>query len=174
MEKQSALLCRYRSEINFAVLFLLLFGGLHAIYSLFGSPVISHLLIDELTVKPCAFLINSISSQERVQALGHSLVSPLARLNVLNGCEGVEGILLIAAALFSYNLALQAKLKGVLLATALLYTVNQMRITALYFAYRYDRSFFEIIHEYIGPTLIMVIGALFFLWWVSRHPRVEL
>lgn len=160
----------YRREIGFAVTFGLVFAALQYAYSLCRSTPVEHLLIDTLTVKPGAFLINALSPGEKVQAVGHSLVSPWESLNVLNGCEGMEGMLLVASAVLAYpDKPLPARLGGAAVAAALLYCLNQARLCALYFAARYDQHAFALIHSYIGPTLIVLGAGLFFLGWVSRQ-----
>jgi exosortase family protein XrtM len=163
----------YRREVRFTFLFLFLFGVLQFSYSIFGNSLTERLIIDDLTVKPSAFIINILAPQEQVQSFGHSLISPWVRLNIVNGCEGIESIFLVTAALLAYHLPLRAKIKGIVLITALLYALNQLRITAMYFSYRYDRSLFSALHGYIGPTLIVLIGSLFFLWWITKHPSVK-
>ena len=173
MQVSASLSTPHRREMKFASSFLLIFAGFQFIYSSLGDSAVQRLLIEDLTVQPCAMIINAVAPQEHVQAFGHSLVSPWARLNVLSGCEGIESILLIVAALCAYRLSLQAKIKGVLSAIGLMYLVNQIRLVTLYFSYRYNKDLFALIHGYIGPTLIMAIGTAFFLWWITKHPVVK-
>lgn len=172
MERQ-ALVSRHRYTIRSVILFLCVFAALQFGFSLCQGTLIEHVIIDDLTVTPNAFLINAISPQEHVQALGHSLVSPWGRLNVLNGCEGLESMFLVIAALFASRLPFAAQLKGIFWSVLVLYALNQVRITVLYFAGRYDRGLFAMIHGYIGPTLIVIIGTLFFLWWTDRYRVVD-
>lgn len=160
----------HRREIGFVLTFGLVFAALQYAYSLCRATPVEHLLIDTLTVKPSAYLINAISPGEKVLAVGHSLVSPWVSLNVLNGCEGMESMLLVGSAMLAYwGKPLPARLRGAAVAVALLYGLNQVRLCTLYFAARHDQHVFALIHGYIGPTLIVLCGSLFFLWWVSRH-----
>lgn len=173
MEQRAGIVNSYRRECGFAVAFMLLFSGLQYGYTLCRGTPLEHLVIDTLTVRPAAFLINLIAPLEHVQAMGHSLISPSARLNVLNGCEGVESILLVVSALLAYTLPWATRICGALLAAGLLYALNQVRLAVLYFtASRHDHAFI-LIHGYVGPTLVIAVGALFFFWWVSRHPAAE-
>ncbi len=42
------------------------------------------------------------------------------------------------------------------------------RIVGLYFTLRHDKSLFDAIHGYVGPTLIVILPCLFFAWWVRQ------
>ena len=55
-----------------------------------------------------------------------------------------------------------------MLGTLILYALNQGRIVALFFAAQHDRHWFDLLHGTIAPTLIIVLGCLFFLWWASQ------
>lgn len=162
----------HKNEMGFAVGFLVLFAALSGGYSLCQGSPLEHLLVDTLTVKPSAALIDALSPGERVQAVGHSLVSPAVSLNVLTGCEGTEGMLLLASAFLAcFTKPFGARIRGAAAAVVLIYALNQLRLCALYFAARYDRPMFALIHGYVGPTLIILGGSLFFVWWLSRLPE---
>lgn len=160
-----------KNEMGFAAGFLALFGALHYGYSLCQGTPLEHLLIDTLTVKPSAGLIDALSPGERVQAVGHRLVSPTVSLNVLRGCEGMEGMLLLASAFLAcFTKPFTARLLGTAVSVVLLYALNQLRLCTLYFTARYDRPMFPLIHGYVGPTVIVLGGSLYFVWWISRLP----
>jgi exosortase family protein XrtM len=105
---------------------------------------------------------------ERVIAEGHRLVSPWARLNVLNGCEGTETLLLLVAAFLVFPARLRHKLQGLLGGSLLIYTLNQTRIVGLYYALRHDRDSFQLLHGVLAPTLIILAASLFFLVWAKQ------
>jgi exosortase family protein XrtM len=92
-------------------------------------------------------------------------------LSVLNGCEGTETLFLLVAAVVAFAASWRHKLWGILLGGLLVYGLNQIRIVALYFALRHDKELFSALHGYVGPTLIIILCSLFFLWWIGRIPR---
>lgn len=152
----------------FALLFLALFGLFHLLYeSARGTPV-ERLLIDDLTVKPSVAAINLLTPSEHVTAKGHRLVSPYAKLSVLNGCEGIETMLLLIAAVVAYAAPWRTKAIGLLLGMLFVYTLNQIRIVSLYYAFRHNKELFFVLHGYLAPTLIIAAAGLYFLWWISR------
>lgn len=155
-------------DVRFAILFLALFVVFQFSYSQARGTVVERVAIDHATVFPSAALINLLTPSEQVRAEGHRLVSERARLSVLNGCEGTEALLLLCAAILPFRAPWKQKLFGILLGGALVYAINQARIVSLYYALRYDKGLFDAIHGYIGPTLIVILACLFFLWWVRR------
>lgn len=152
---------------RFAISFILLFFVFEFAYNSIRDTDIEKLLIDHATVAPSAALINTIKPTEKVIATGHRLISPNVRLSVLNGCEGTETILLLVAAIIAFSASWKYKFLGILMGTTMIYLVNQGRIVGLYFCLRLDKALFDMIHGYIGPTLIIVIAALFFIWWAN-------
>lgn len=161
-----------RRVATFALLFLVLFGSFHVLYETARGTAVERLLIDDFTVKPSVALINLLTPAESVTAKGHRLVSPSARLSVLNSCEGFETMLLLIAAVAAYAARWRAKAIGLLLGMLLIYALNQVRIVSLYYAFRYDRELFHALHGYLAPMLIIAAAGLYFLWWVSREQRL--
>lgn len=157
-----------RNEFVFALLFLAIFATLASLYHASRGTVVERLLIDVVTVKPSAALIGFLTPSEQVVARGHLLVSPNARLSVLNGCEGIETILLLAAAILAYRAPWRQKVIGVLLGTLVIYALNQVRIVSLFYAFHYDREIFNALHGYVAPVILIILGGLYFLWWLSR------
>lgn len=158
---------------RFVGLFLLLFIALELVYYWSRDGLVERVLIDYVTVMPSAMLINIIEPLESVHAQGHRLISKTVRLSVLNGCEGTEAMLLLLAAILSFSANWKYKLIGIVCGIALVYFVNLGRIVGLYFALRHDQFLFDIIHGYIGPTLIILIAGLFFLGWTNVSQRHE-
>lgn len=55
-----------------------------------------------------------------------------------------------------------------LLGAVLVYALNLARLVGLYFVAAYHLPWFLPLHTYFIPSLLIVIVALFFMWWVSR------
>lgn len=157
--------------LTFVVLFLAVFTLLQLSYSHSRGGVFEQFFIHTLTVKPSAWLINVITPQETVIAQSHRLVSPFARLSVLNGCEGIEAMLLLLAAIVAFSAKWKYKLMGAILGVVLVYVLNQVRIVSLYYMWRFDRDGFNILHGVVGPTLIIISACVFFMWWAQRCQR---
>ncbi|WP_133716521.1 archaeosortase/exosortase family protein [Methylocaldum gracile] len=152
-------------ELKSILAFLLIFAGLQWLYGLGRGTAIERLLIDMLTVRPSVALINLITPGENVRAVGHSLVSPHDRLNVLNGCEGIETFFLLLAAILIHRTSWRHKLSGAALGVVFVHGLNQARIVTLFYAFRYDKSLFSLLHGYMLPVVLILLTSLFFLAW---------
>lgn len=153
--------------IPFALLFLFIFSSLHFLYSNTRDTLIEDLLIDSVTVAPGVWIINLFTPDVAAQAVGPKIKSSKGSLTVLNGCEGFETIFLLVAAILAYKSSWLNKLKGVLLGTLMIYLLNQVRIVSLFYLFLSDRKLFNLVHGYIGPAIIILIGSLFFMGWIS-------
>ena len=111
-------------------------------------------------------VINLITPKEETFIDGKNIKSGGFSLEIAWGCEGVEGIFLIVAALTAYSMKYKWKVYGILTGTALLYTLNIIRIIFLYYTIKYKPSMFDIIHVYVGQTFIIFLGVLFFVTWI--------
>lgn len=169
MKQRLTHLAGSRREAVFALLFLAIFGVLSSLYGMVRDTAVERLLIDVLTVKPSATLIALFTSSEQVAAQGPRLVSPFGRLSILNGCEGIETMLLLIAAILAYRAPWREKVTGVAAGTLLLYTLNQARIVLLYYAFRHNRELFHLLHGYVFPLILVASAGFFFLWWISRR-----
>ena len=150
------------------VLFLMIFLSLNFLYYLGRGGPVERLVLDVMTVIPAVTLINTLTPAEQVAAEGHRLVAPQATLSVLGGCEGIESIFLVIAALGAFRLGWKDTVLGMIVGTLFIYALNLLRIAGLYYVFRYQRDAFDIAHAYIGSTVIIVMGCLFFLFWVNR------
>ncbi len=166
--QDSAIRAGYRRSLVFVALFLVYFFALQLGYSHAHDGAFARFFIETMTVKPSVWTINLLTPQEAVTAQAHRLVSPQARLSVLNGCEGVEAMFMLGAAILAFAASWRHKIMGAVLGLTLVYGLNQARIVSLYYLWRFDRDGFNVLHGVIGPTLIIVGSSLFFLWWAQR------
>lgn len=158
-------------ELRFALMFLLVFFVLHAGYTACQGTWIEHAVIDNATVRPSVVFIDWVSPEAQAQARGNRILSPLGSLSIVNGCEGLESLFLLWAAMIAFPSHWRRKLRGVLLGTLLIYLLNQARIITLFYALHEDRRWFDLLHGYIAPTFIIVAGGVFFLGWASHTLR---
>ena len=61
------------------------------------------------------------------------------------------------------------RLAGLAASFAVTFALNQARVVALFYAYRHDRAWFDALHGYVGPLLLIAAAGVFFSWWVRRH-----
>jgi exosortase family protein XrtM len=165
---------RARFGVIYIVLFLAIFGALDYGYYLTRDTVVEHLLIDTLTVRPAAAVINFVAPAISARASGTSLLTPFGQINIAGGCEGSEGMFLLIAAVLPFPARRLSKLAGVIGGVSLMYVMNQLRILALVLSLHWHRDWFESLHGLIAPTCIVVTGCIFFFAWANAaSPRVH-
>ncbi len=171
-EEEARAEARRRHPLRLLLIFLAAFFALQYAWEMSrGSPV-ERAVIDQATVAPAAWLIDTFWHGQEIHAEGHRLVSPQGRLNVLNGCEGLETLFLLIAAVLAYPFPWRVRLTGLLLGTLLVYSLNQARLVLLWHAFQQDRALFGLLHGTVLPLAMVAICLLGFLWFVARHdPR---
>ena len=160
-------------ELRFALLFLFTFCVLQYVYSSIRSGMVEHFVIDIATVYPSTAVINFIAPGNQAIASAHRILSPQGSLSILNGCEGTETLFLLIAAIVAFRTSWKNRLKGIMQSGFLIYSLNQVRIITLFFAAHENRKWFDIIHGYIAPSLIIIISFTFFLWWINEVQNVK-
>lgn len=153
--------------------FLAIFASLQTLYAQSRDTWMERWLIDLATVRPSAFLIDLITPAAGVEARGHSLVSATTRLNILNGCEGLETLFLLISAILVYPASWPHKLKGAVLGAFLVYALNQVRIVTLYYAFVHDHALFSLLHGIVLPLVLIALSGLFFLAWIDAGRSVR-
>ena len=123
--------------------------------------------IDEITVKPAAWLIARLTSEIPVQAIGSHLNAPGGGINILNGCDGMDIVLLLVAAMLVAPIPAYQRLTGILAGSGLIYLCNQVRILALFYSCRTDKALFNLLHGLIAPVLLIFVASAFFVLWLG-------
>ena len=150
--------------------FLVLFFALQAGYSGGRGGALERLVIDQATVRTAAALIDTLSPELQVRADGPRLRARGGGLNVLNGCEGTDVAFLLLAALVVAPLPWRRRLAGLALGLPLVFALNQLRVLALFYAFRSDRAWFDLLHGAVAPLLLVLAVGVFFIVWLNRGP----
>lgn len=151
-----------------ALIFLVLVMALHAGWEWARGSWIERLWIHDLTVRTATLLINLITPGAHAVAHQARIVAPGGGLNVLFGCEGTDVVFLLAAAFLVFPLPPRVRLWGMLSGLAWVFALNQLRIVALFYAFRADRSLFDLLHTTAAPLLMVLLCGLFFQLWLQR------
>jgi exosortase family protein XrtM len=159
-------------------LFLFMFAGIYGIlhFGYFQIPdeLLRNVIYHWGLVRPDVGLIDLLAPAERVVAVQNHLISARANLEIVRGCDGSGAIFLIVSAVLAYPATLSRKLLGVCAALALMYGLNLLRIAGIYFVVAYHPAWFLPAHTYFAPTLIVLLGCVYFAWWAlwaTRRPN---
>lgn len=160
-----------RSPLVLMVLFVCLLLVMQIGWDYVRSDGLERLVIDEMTVKPAAWLIAQITPEVSVLAAGSRLVAPGGGINILNGCDGMDIVLLLIAAMLVAPIPVYWRLSGILTGSVLVYCCNQLRILALFYSYRTDKPLFSLLHGMVAPILLILVVTVFFVLWLWLYNR---
>jgi exosortase family protein XrtM len=156
---------------------ILLFVGCYSLldYAYFQIPVsiFANYIYYYGVVSICADLINLFAPLEQAMAEHNHLFSSKADLEIVRGCDCAGVFFLLISAIAVFPAKLSRKLFGMLFGCALIYLLNLLRITSLYFVIAYNPDWFLLIHTYLAPTLLIIAGCIFFGWWALSVVRPE-
>ncbi|MDY6829051.1 MAG: archaeosortase/exosortase family protein [Pseudomonadota bacterium] len=158
------------SSLKFPAIFIGIYLVLQILYLVAPEWLVKGLLVDQLTVKPSATLIDWWFSELPVGAKGSSITSPLGNINVARGCEGTETILMLIAAIMAAWRHWAYTLAGLVAGIALIFAINQIRIAGLFWIMLNHRDQFELFHGYLAPILVVGMAAVFFILWMRLAP----
>ncbi len=151
-------------------IFLAVFALLQGWYSTAARDTwIERMVIDQVTVQSAASLIQSFDPSVGVQPVGPRLHAPGGGINVINGCEGIDVMFLMIAAMLVAPIPMKARLAGMVLGILVTLGLNQIRVIGLFYAYRMDRGVFDMLHGVVAPMLLIVAVAGYFLFWLNWH-----
>jgi len=150
-----------------AAVFLAAFALLQGLWGATRGTIVERFVIDHMTVGSAVMLINVFTPQVNAVAVGTRIRAPGGGINILNGCEGVEVLFLLIAALCVIPLPLPRRLLGLGAGVLFVFVINQLRILALFYAYRADKTLFGLLHGTVAPIVLIALTVLFFLAWTK-------
>jgi exosortase H (IPTLxxWG-CTERM-specific) len=157
---------RYRRELTFLVLFVVLLGG--------GFTLISLNWVNDHAVEPFTAGIASVSGAvldllgQHVVQSGTILRSPKFAVNIRNGCNGVEAMLIFLAAVLAFPASWKSRLAGLALGILAIQIVNLIRVVALFLTGVYFPRIFDTSHTVIWQTIVILVGVLLWIFWANR------
>ena len=94
---------------------------------------------------------------------GDTLTAPGAgfSMKIMPGCDGMNVIMLLSAALLAWPASVTVKLKGILVGALVIQSANILRLIALFYLGQLNATWFEWMHVYVGEIVIMILGLTF-------------
>lgn len=152
-----------------ALLFIAVYLLLSTLYAQAAGSAVERFFLETLGSQPAASLVHLLTPGIDALAKGARIVATGGGLNIRNGCEGVDLYILLIAAFAAAPLAWRVRLSGLLLGLGLALALNQIRILALFYAFRSDKSLFDLLHTTAAPIALIVLLSLYFHVWLSRY-----
>ncbi len=157
---------RRRSPARFLVLFGIL---LVAFYVVIGvHPVNDHVVVPFTSAVAgiSAALLRTLG--ERVSVAGTVISSGKFSVNIENGCNGLETVLLLAAAVFAFPASWKARAAGIFGGFFAIQAVNLVRVVTLFWIGAHRPSWFGPAHTLVWQTIVVLFGVGFFVAWAGR------
>jgi exosortase H (IPTLxxWG-CTERM-specific) len=155
-----------RAEVRFLAVFLLLLAG--------GFTVLSLTWVNDHAVEPFTAGVARASGAaldllgQDVRMEGTVIRGPRFAVNIQNGCNGIETLLIFGAAVLAFPAAWRARLLGLAAGAVLIQLVNLARVVALYLTGAYLPRLFNASHTVVWQTLVVLCGVLLWVAWAHR------
>jgi exosortase H (IPTLxxWG-CTERM-specific) len=105
---------------------------------------------------------------QHVTMKGTVIRSPRFAVNIRNGCNGVEAMLIFLAAVLAFPASWKSRLAGLALGILAIQGVNLIRIVALFLTGVYFPRLFDTSHTVIWQTIVILFGVLLWIYWANR------
>ena len=157
---------RYRREIMFLTVFLVLLGG--------SFTLISVNWVNDQVIEPFTAGIARVSGAvldligQDVTMQGTVIRNSRFAVNIRNGCNGVEAMLIFLAAVLAFPASWRSRVLGLGLGIVAIQVVNLIRVVALFLTGIYFPSVFEASHTVVWQTLVILSGVLLWIFWANR------
>lgn len=158
--------------------FLLLFFIFLVIgWAIVAAPPVNDHVINPYTAwiaKVSAVILQGIGQD--VQVEGTMILSSDFGVNIANGCNGVEAMLLVISAIAAFPAGPMSRVSGILAGGVIIQILNFVRIVSLFLLGRYFQEVFQLFHTAVWQILIVLAGVGVFLLWSYKFAtpaRVE-
>jgi len=105
---------------------------------------------------------------EEVSVTGTVIRSTRFGVNINNGCNGVEAMLILLASIVAFPATMKARAMGLFLGALALQALNAVRIITLYLLGAYQPRLFDLFHTAVWQIVIIMAAIGFFLAWSAR------
>ncbi len=156
----------HKLEIQFLSIFILILGG--------GFTLISLNSVNEKVIEPFTAGVAKASGitldliGQDIDMSGTIIRSPRFAVNIKNGCNGVEAMIIFLAAVLAFPAPWKAKFWGLGLGIIAIQFVNLIRVVALFLTGAYMPKLFDSSHTVIWQTVVILSGVLLWIFWANR------
>ncbi|HYH09611.1 MAG TPA: exosortase H [Thermoanaerobaculia bacterium] len=155
-----------RTQVLFLVKFFVILVGAYLLIA--WNPVNDRVIVPftQGIATSSGALLNAIGQQVTVS--GTMITSPRFGVNINNGCNGVEAMLILLASIVAFPASMKARAAGLVLGAIAVQLLNAIRIISLYLLGAYQPRLFDLFHTAVWQIVIILAAIGFFLFWSAR------
>jgi len=105
---------------------------------------------------------------EPVLAEGTQIRSPGFAVDVKNGCNGVEAMLMLVAAILAFPATARSRFLGIAAGTLVIQAANLVRVVSLFWLGAHHRELFDAFHTAVWQTALLLVAVGLFVFWTRR------
>lgn len=120
--------------------------------------------------KVSAIVLQTFDSTVQAQGIVLRNIETGAAVSIQPGCNGVEAMIVVMAAIAATLASWKYKLIGIGLGFLAIQALNVVRIISLFYLLQWNPVWFEWAHLYLWQALIMLDGLIVYLLWVRMLP----
>ena len=95
-------------------------------------------------------------------------------VRIERGCNGVEAVIILFAAIFAFPAPLKNKLLGFVIGFFAIQLLNLVRIVSLFYLGQWNQVAFEWFHLYLWQALIILDALVVWLVWLRTLPQAKM
>ena len=161
-----------KDRVIFVAKFLVALIGFYIVLAL--NPVNDHVVVPftEAVTRASAVLLRIIG--ERVEVAGTLIRSPQFVIDVKNGCNGLEAMLLLAAAMLAFPASLRSRLIGLAVGSVAIQILNLFRVSSLFWLGANHRPIFDFFHVAVWQSIVILAAIAMFVLWGRKFAEKPL
>ena len=94
-------------------------------------------------------------------------------VRIERGCNGVEAMIILFAAIFAFPAPLRNKVIGFVIGFFAIQALNLVRIISLFYLGQWNQTAFEWFHLYLWQALIILDALVVWLVWLRTLPQAR-
>jgi exosortase H (IPTLxxWG-CTERM-specific) len=155
-----------RSQVLFLVKFFVILIGAYLLIA--WNPVNDHVIapFTAAIARGSGVLLNLLG--QGVNVSGTYIGSSRFAVNINNGCNGVEAMLILLASIVAFPATMRARLTGLALGAVAVQLMNAVRIVTLFLLGVYQPRLFDMFHTAVWQIAVILVAIGFFLVWSAR------
>jgi exosortase H (IPTLxxWG-CTERM-specific) len=160
--------------IRFFILFTVLLVGLFTLEILQPAERYVILPFTSFVADICVWLIQFFD--DGVVAYANAIKDQASGFGVRieRGCNGVEAMIILFAAIFAFPAPIKNKLMGFFVGFFAIQILNIVRIVSLFYLGQWNQVAFEWFHLYLWQALIIMDALVVWLIWLRTLPQARL